>query len=73
METLTSVFGSRRHKEGETKRLTPADYADAGILKSYDWSVKDREIHDKDMEKYRHYLMKLCQLSSEVDGFCEEE
>jgi hypothetical protein len=52
----------------EVKRLTPADYSKAGILKLYDWSVKDREAHDKEMEKYRKYLMKLCTLSQKAAG-----
>jgi hypothetical protein len=57
----------------EVKRLTPLDYSNAGILKSYDWSVKEREAHDKIMEKYRQYLMKLCTLSHEITGLPNEE
>jgi hypothetical protein len=49
-----------------SKRLTPLDYANAGILKPYDRSAKEREAHDKLMEKYRLYLMKLCTLSSDL-------
>jgi len=57
-----------------TKRLTPTDYAKAGIRKLYDWSVKDREAHDREMEKYRQYLMKLCSMSHEVAGTtCKED
>lgn len=56
-----------------SRRLTPNDYANAGILKLYDRSAKEREAHDKLMEKYRLYLMKLCAVS---DGLtiqeCEE-
>jgi hypothetical protein len=52
----------------EVKRLTPMDYSKIGILKPYDWSVKEREAHDKIMEKYRQYLMKLCALSRELRG-----
>jgi hypothetical protein len=67
METVTS---SQKESGAESrrvsKRLTPLDYANAGILKSYDLSVKEREAHDRRMEKYRVYLMKLCVLSSEV-------
>ena len=48
-----------------SKRLSPTDYAHAGLLQLYDYSVKDREAHDKLMAKYREYLMKLCSLSSE--------
>jgi hypothetical protein len=47
----------------QRERLTPADYSKAGLLQAYDWSVQEREEHDKNMEKYRHYLMKLCSLS----------
>jgi hypothetical protein len=70
MQVITSVpdqprFGGKQQKE--TRRLTPADYSKAGILKSYDWSVEDRETHDKEMEKYRRYLMKLCSLSHEIE------
>jgi hypothetical protein len=54
------------------KRLTPADYSQAGILKSYDWSVSGREAHDVDMEKYRVYLMKLCCLSHELEAAKQE-
>ena len=50
------------------KRLTSLDYANAGILKPYDRSAKEREAHDKLMEKYRLYLMKLCTLSSDLLG-----
>ena len=57
-----------------SNRLTSMDYSNAGILKGYDKSAKDREAHDKYMEKYRLYLMKLC---IESDGLvpdkCEEE
>jgi hypothetical protein len=49
----------------EIKRLTPLDYSKMGIVKLYDWSVKEREAHDKIMEKYRQYLMKL---SKEASG-----
>lgn len=48
-------------------RLTPNDYSKVGILKLYDWSVKDREAHDIEMAKYRQYLMKICTLSHKVD------
>ncbi len=66
-------------QNGETiptisKRLTPTDYANAGILKGYDKSAKEREAHDKYMEKYRLYLMKLCTESDEVTpNKCEDE
>lgn len=57
-----------------SKRLTPTDYANAGILKDYDKSAKERETHDKYMEKYRLYLMKLCTESNGlIPGECEEE
>jgi hypothetical protein len=57
-----------------SKRLTPMDYANVGILKGYDKSAKDREAHDKYMEKYRLYLMKLCTESDGlVPGKCEDE
>ena len=50
------------------------DYANVGILKGYDKSAKDREAHDKYMEKYRLYLMKLCTESDGlVPGKCEDE
>ena len=56
-----------------SKRLTPSDYANAGILKIYDRSAKEREAHDKLMEKYRLYLMKLCAESNESSiQECEE-
>ena len=71
MQVSTSVptqnsFEGKYQKE-VAKRLTPADYSKAGIVKSYDWSVKEREAHDKEMEKYRLYLMKLCSLSNEIE------
>jgi hypothetical protein len=43
-----------------------APYLDARILAPYDCSVKEREAHDKMMENYRRYLMKLCTLSNEA-------
>lgn len=56
-----------------TKRLTPVDYANAGILKLYNRTAKDREAHDKQMQKYRQYLMKLCTLSDDSSiQECEE-
>jgi hypothetical protein len=61
----------RNRKPG--KRLTPVDYSVAGILKLYDWSVKEREAHDKTMENYRRYLMKLCSLSHEIVGLPSAE
>ncbi len=66
ISTPSTVFAGKFQRP-VTKRLTPADYSQAGILKSYDWSVAEREAHDKDMEKYRTYLMKLCSLSHEVE------
>jgi hypothetical protein len=57
-----------------SKRLTPTDYANVGILKGYDRSPKEREAHDKYMEKYRLYLMKLCTESNELTpDKCEDE
>lgn len=44
----------------DVKRLTMTAYLDAGILGTYDLSVKERESHDEMMENYRRYLMKLC-------------
>jgi hypothetical protein len=64
-------IGLRNRKPG--RRLTPVDYSDAGILKLYDWSVKEREAHDKIMENYRRYLMKLCSLSHETVGLPSAE
>ncbi|MCW4019306.1 MAG: hypothetical protein NWF00_11615 [Candidatus Bathyarchaeota archaeon] len=71
MQTSTSVctqteYGEKCRRE-PSRRLTPADYAKAGILMQYDWSVKDREAHDEEMEKYRQYLMELCSLSHEIE------
>ncbi len=69
MEIATSVQNENimdTRKMG--KRSTPLDYANAGILKPYDRSAKEREAHDKLMEKYRLYLMKLCTLSSDLLG-----
>jgi hypothetical protein len=48
----------------EVKRLTPLDYSKMGLVKLYDWSVKEREAHDKIMEKYREYLMRLSKEAS---------
>jgi hypothetical protein len=56
-----------RFQRHPSKRLTPIDYSKAGILKTYDWSVKGMEAHDKEMAKYRQYLMKLCILSHDVE------
>ncbi len=61
----TAIF--RKSPKPVIKRLTPADYSQAGILKYYDWSVSEREAHDQDMEKYRIYLMKICRLSHELE------
>ncbi|MCW4009013.1 MAG: hypothetical protein NWF05_00120 [Candidatus Bathyarchaeota archaeon] len=61
--TVQGGFEERFHRE-PARRLTPEDYSKAGILKSYDWSVKGREAHDKEMANYRQYLMKLCILSN---------
>jgi hypothetical protein len=55
--TSKEVVSEKAHREA--KRLTPMDYSKIGILKLYDWSVKEREAHDKMMQKYREYLMKL--------------
>ncbi len=57
----------------DIQRLTPADYSNAGLLKSYDWSAQDREAHDKTMQKYRQYLMKLCALSLEITDISDVE
>ncbi len=65
-EDNQSVPEGKPRKES-SKRLTPEDYSKVGILKNYDWSVKGREAHDKEMVKYRQYLMKLCSLSHEVE------
>jgi hypothetical protein len=64
----SSSIQQKETERRENKRLTPADYARAGIVRHYDWSVKDREAHDKEMERYRQYLMKLCTLTNEVAG-----
>jgi len=66
MQSVTRPTSQKGFERKEITRLTPDDYAKAGILKSYDWCVKDREAHDKEMERYRQYLMKLCELSKEV-------
>jgi hypothetical protein len=55
------------YQKGAVKRLTPADYSRAGILKAYDWLPKDREAHDKEMVKYRQYLMKLCKMLRQTE------
>ena len=73
MQASTSSISSIQQEvenkyQKEVRRLTPLDYSKAGLLKPYDWSVKDREAHDKEMEKYRQYLMKLCTLSHEIEG-----
>ena len=71
MQVLTSVITQNsfegKYQKKIAKRLTPVDYSKAGIVKLYDWSVKERETHDKEMEKYRQYLMKLCSLSHEIE------
>jgi hypothetical protein len=59
-------IGAKNSKD--VKRLTVMDYSKAGIVGIYDWSTKERESHDKIMENYRRYLMKLCNLSHEVMG-----
>jgi hypothetical protein len=69
----TQSFQNRQKEAREIIRLTPIDYANAGILSLYDWSVKDREAHDREMAKYRRYLMKLCTLSHEVDNKLGQE
>ncbi len=69
----TQALQTERKDSKEITRLTPVDYAKAGILRLYDWSVKDREAHDIEMVKYRQYLMKLCTLSHEIDTeLCQE-
>jgi hypothetical protein len=63
----------KNRRDPKRERLTPLDYSKAGILKTYDWSVKERENHDKEMEKYREYLMKLCSLSHKSPEVTGEE
>ena len=60
-DSFRETFNDNHNKE-PFKRLTPADYSKAGILKLYDWSVREREAHDIEMGSYREYLMKLCNL-----------
>jgi hypothetical protein len=77
MQASTSIsaesnYGNKYAKEA-VKRLTPADYSKAGILKAYDWSVKEREAHDKEMAKYRLYLMKLCILSHKLETTSQKD
>jgi len=69
MQVTASTQNEIRTKDRkDVKRLTLMDYSEAGILGIYDWSAKEREAHDKIMENYRRYLMKLCTLSHEVVG-----
>jgi hypothetical protein len=56
----------------DVKRLTPLDYSKMGLVKLYDWSVKEREAHDKIMEKYREYLMKLSKEANRPTGLESE-
>ncbi len=63
----TQTLQNKRKGSKDITRLTPVDYAKAGILRLYDWSVEDREAHDREMAKYRQYLMRLCVLSHEID------
>lgn len=74
MQVATSTqneIGAKNRKD--VKRLTPMDYSKVGILRIYDWSAREREAHDKIMERYRRYLMKLCTLSNEVVGLTSTE
>ncbi len=64
---------SKEQRNAVRLRLTPTDYANVGVLKPYDWSVEDREAHDRQMEKYRQYLMKLCTISREIIGTAKAE
>jgi predicted nucleic acid-binding protein len=64
-ESTQNENNSRDRKD--VKRLPLSAYIDAGILGTYDSSVKEREAHDKIMENYRRYLMKLCTLSNEAE------
>jgi hypothetical protein len=72
MQVVTSSLSAQNEignkYQKDVRRLTPLDYSKAGLVKPYDWSVKDREAHDKEMEKYRQYLMKLCTLSHVIEG-----
>lgn len=74
MQVTTVQEQSNENISSTSKRLMPTDYSNAGLLKGYDRTPKEREAHDKYMEKYRLYLMKLC---TESDGLvpskCEEE
>jgi hypothetical protein len=70
-ESAQSEIETRNGKS--VKRLTRTDYSKAGILGIYDWTPKEREAHDKAMENYRRYLIKLCTLSHEVVGSPSEE
>jgi hypothetical protein len=63
----TQTLQNERKEPKEITRLTPVDYAKAGIVRLYDWSVEDREAHDREMTKYRQYLMKLCVISHQID------
>lgn len=76
MQTTHSTPTQQIERKGlrEVTRLTPADYSKAGILKLYDWSVKDREAHDREMIKYRQYLMELCTLVHGAESTtCQED
>jgi hypothetical protein len=73
-ESVQGTFNDRHNKDA-FKRLTPEDYSKAGILKLYDWSVREREAHDIEMGSYREYLMKLCNLfhKTEISRIQTEE
>jgi len=66
MQVTTSTQNENKTRDRkDVKPLTLKAYLDVRILGTYDWSVKEREAHDKIMENYRRYLMKLCTLSNE--------
>jgi hypothetical protein len=74
VQVVTSTrneVGAKNRKD--VKRLTPMDYSNAGVLGIYDWSAKERQAHDKIMENYRRYLMRLCTISHEVVGLTSKE
>lgn len=74
MQVAASTQNEIGAKNGkDVKRLTPMDYSKVGILGIYDWSAKEREAHDKIIENYRRYLMKLCTLSHQVIGLTSTE
>ncbi len=66
--SVTATTDTEKKQRRNAKRLNPTDTSAKGFVRLCDWSVKDRNTHNKEMQAYRQYLRKLCNLTDEVLG-----